>query len=65
MYEVYEAEVNDKFNFVGFPLLKTDDLARAACMAHDLSTDIAGRRYVVWQPSIQSLRANCCSTDKE
>jgi len=63
MYEVYEAHVNDPFKFVGEFLLKTDSLPQAASMAHNLSVELEGRRYVVWQPSIRGLRTDCCSTD--
>lgn len=64
IYQVYEAEVNDCFKFIGYPLLETDNLGKCCVMCYDLSKELTNRRFVTWQENIQALRENCCELDR-
>lgn len=65
LYQVYEADVNDKFEFIGDALLDSDSLGECVVLSYNMSVQNPGKRFVVWQENIQALRQNCCTLDRE
>lgn len=55
-YEVYQANLNDQFDWIGGPLYQTDNLGQAHSVAYDLWKKHPDKMFMVWQERSQGSR---------
>ncbi len=55
-YEVYQANLNDQFDWIGGPLYQSDDLGKAHSIAYELWKKHPDKMFMVWQERSQGSR---------
>ncbi len=55
-YEVYQANLNDQFDWIGGPLYQSDDLGKAHSIAYGLWKKHSDKMFMIWQERSQGSR---------
>jgi hypothetical protein len=64
-YEVYQCNPKDQFDWVGGPIYKTDDMAKAHGVAYNLNKKHPNKAFMIWQERSQGSRGGYGIKDDE